>query len=55
MLKFKDGVEFDAQGPYRIVEKIDGYYVVGHGMISPAKNEEEAEELLLELKRSEEN
>ncbi len=54
-LRFNDGVEFDADGPYRIEERHDGLYVVGNGMLCPWTSRETAERLLAELKEQETN
>ncbi len=53
-IKFSDGVEFDLQGPYRIETRFDGLYVVGHGMLCPVENREEAEAMLREFTPREE-
>ena len=45
-LKFSDGMEFDTSGDYRIVEKFDGLYVVGNGMLLPMDSREECNEFI---------
>ena len=48
-LKFSDGMIIHTHGPYRVVEFIDGWYVVGKGQLIPVKNEKEANELIKDL------
>lgn len=45
-MQFTDGMEFDLEGPYRIEEKNDGFYVVGNGILDPCEDQAEAEEVL---------
>ena len=48
-LRFTDGVSIDTSGPYRIVHKCDGYYVVGRGMCIPVDDEREGREFIADL------
>lgn len=50
MLRFSDGVSIDTGGELRRLELSDGLYVVGQGMMIPAKDEKEVEELLEKFK-----
>jgi len=50
-LKFSDGVEFDTRGEPHIETRADGMYVVGHGMLIPVRDEEEARTLIKDMKR----
>ncbi len=52
-LRFSDGVNIDTSGPLRILQLIDGWYVVGEGTCMPAKDEEEAKKQLEWLERDE--
>jgi hypothetical protein len=45
-LKFSDGMEFDTSGELRKELRSDGWYVLGNGMLIPAKDEAEADEIL---------
>jgi hypothetical protein len=46
LLKFSDGVYFDAAGPLRIESRRDGLYVVGDGMVIPIDNRLVGQELI---------
>lgn len=48
-IKFTDDVEFETDGPYRIEEKFDGFYLVGHGMLCPLNDRAEGETMIAEL------
>ena len=48
-MKFSDGLEIDETGPYRIEEKWDGLYVVGHGDICPIDTRAECERMIREM------
>lgn len=45
-LRFSDGMTFDTAGPLRVVEKSDGLYVVGGGMLLPVRDRAEARDVL---------
>jgi hypothetical protein len=49
-IKLTDGMEVQIDGEYRVTRKSDGLYVVGHGMCIPVDDDEEAKELLEQLK-----
>ena len=49
-MQFNDGESFDIDGPYRIEERFDGYYVVGRGMLMAVKDEEEGRGVILALR-----
>jgi hypothetical protein len=49
VIKFTDGMEFDTSGPLQIVEKIDGFYVVGKGWLIPVSGEDEGNEVIRQL------
>ena len=49
MLKFNDGMTINTEGKLRIIEKYDGLYVVGNGMLIPINNHEEGEQIIKEL------
>jgi len=51
-LIFSDRVELDTSGEYRTLELHDGWYVIGHGMLTPCRDEEEATRLKDELKQT---
>lgn len=46
MIKFNDGIEFDTEGPYRIEEKYDGFYVVGNGWLIPVSSQLEGNKII---------
>lgn len=48
-LRFNDGVEIDTSGPLRKMKLKDGWYVVGDGVLIPANDEAEADELFRQL------
>jgi hypothetical protein len=48
-IQFTDGVVFDTDGPYRVEERHDGFYVVGCGMLLPVDSREEAEKTIEDL------
>jgi hypothetical protein len=41
--RFNDGMTIDTGGEYRVVEKADDLYVVGHGFCIPVANGDEAD------------
>ena len=45
-LHFSDGMIIHTQGPLRVVEFYDGFYVVGEGKLIPVKDEKEGEDLV---------
>ena len=49
-LKFTDGVEFEVSGRFRVVTRIDGFYVVGNDMLIPVGSRKEGDVLVAELK-----
>jgi len=49
-MRFKDGMEIDTGGEYRVIKKEDGYYVVGHGVLIPVENRDEGKEIIKELR-----
>ena len=49
MLKFSDGMTFNLEGNLRIVEKSDGLYVVGKGMLIPVNDRKEAAKIIKEM------
>jgi hypothetical protein len=49
MIKFTDGMEFDTSGPLQIVEKSDGFYVVGRGWLIPVSGKNEGDEVIRQL------
>ncbi len=49
MLRFNDGMTFNTGGPYRVVYKSDGWYLVGHGMLLPVDSAEEGYEIMVGL------
>lgn len=40
-LKYTDGIEIDTDGPFRILNFLDGWYLAGEGLLIPLKNEQE--------------
>jgi len=50
VLNFSDGISINTDGPYRVIKKIDGYYVVGHGMLFAVDTYEEGLAEVKELK-----
>ena len=50
-LRFSDGMEFDTTGPLHAEFRSDGWYVVGEGMLIPARSAKEANELVSKLKK----
>jgi hypothetical protein len=48
-LEFSDGMKFDTSGPYRIEERSDGLYVVGHGTLCAIDTREEGLALIAKL------
>lgn len=52
ILKFSDGMHFDTGGPMRISLRADGYYVIGEGTLFPARNLEEAKQILKNLENN---
>jgi len=54
-LKFNDGISFNLDGPVRVECRVDGFYVVGGGMLCPVETVEEAQELIGELENATES
>jgi len=52
MLKFSDGMQFNTDGNLRVVEKWDGFYVVGKGLLIPVNDYEEGRKLIKELNKN---
>jgi len=51
-MRFSDGMTFNTETKkLRTVEKSDGWYVVGRGMLIPVSTREEGRELIKEMKR----
>ncbi len=51
MLKFSDSMQFNTDGNLRVVEKWDGFYVVGKGQLIPVNDYEEGIKLIKELNK----
>ena len=51
-LRFTDGMTFDMSGPLRITRRRDGVYVIGEGMLVPVSDEEEAQRLINNIKKT---
>jgi hypothetical protein len=51
ILRFTDGGVFDTSGPLRKEHRYDGWYVLGEGKLIPARDENEAEEIINQLKK----
>jgi hypothetical protein len=52
-LTFTDGMSFDTDGDWRIEERSDGFYVVGHGVLMPVASYEEGLQVIQEDRRRE--
>jgi hypothetical protein len=48
-MKFSDGMQIDISGDYRIIQKSDGLYVTGHGLLSAVDSREQGEALIESL------
>ena len=46
-LKFSDGEEFNTSGELRKEYRSDGWYILGKGMLIPAKDEKECDDFIL--------
>lgn len=51
-LRFSDGIEIDTSGDYRTLRLPDGWYVVGHGIFCPCRDEDDAIKLRDEMKKN---
>ena len=49
LIKFSDGMDFHVGGDYRTVYRRDGWYVVGHGMLIPVRDEKEGKTVIADL------
>ena len=49
-INFSDGVKIKISGPFRVLRRSDGYYVVGGGSCVPVSSFNEAESLVKDLK-----
>ena len=50
ILKFSDGEEFDLSGPLRVIERSDGWYVLGNNRMIPVSSQSEGLKLIETLK-----
>lgn len=48
-LRFSDGMAFDVSGDLRVVQRRDGWYVVGRGMLIPVADREEGDRVVAEM------
>jgi hypothetical protein len=48
-IAFTDNVEFELDGPLRVEQRRDGFYVVGNGGLIPVASEEGGQNLISEL------
>ena len=53
-LRFSDGMHFDTSGPLRVIRRSDGYYVIGNGLLIPCDSRGEGNEIIAEIKRTNE-
>ncbi len=53
-MNFTDGMELETSGPYRIIRKSDGLYVVGNGVLCAVNTREEGAELIRKIHLSHE-
>jgi len=50
ILKFSDGEEFDLSGPLRVIERSDGWYVLGNNRMIPVSSQSVGLKLIETLK-----
>jgi len=50
---FSDGVVVNTDGPYRVTQLPDGWYLIGEGLMMPVENGEEGRAILDELTNKE--
>ena len=50
-LKYTDGIEIDTDGPFRILNLKDGWYLAGEGLLVPLKDEQEGLDYLAEIRK----
>lgn len=50
ILRFSDGITVDTSGELRPLELVDGWYVVGHGYLTPTKSEQDSLDLIDKMK-----
>lgn len=48
-IKFSDGMQIDTDGPYRVIRKSDGLYVIGHGYLCAVDDSEEGVRMIRDL------
>lgn len=53
ILNFSDGIKIDTSGELRIKKLKDGFYVIGEGCSIPCSDEDDAIEILNEMKNGE--
>lgn len=49
MLHFSDGVIVNTNGPYRVIQIPDGWYVTGQGYLIPVDSDYEGWELIFRM------
>lgn len=54
IIRFSDGVAFNTMGELRTESRQDGLYVVGQGMLIPVATREEADEVIISMKKAKE-
>ena len=50
ILRFSDGITVDTSGELRPLELVDGWYVVGHGYLTPTKSKQDSLDLIEKMK-----
>jgi hypothetical protein len=50
-LQFSDGMLIKTDGPLRVIQKRDGFYVVGNGVCIPVNDFAEGEKIIVNLKK----
>jgi hypothetical protein len=48
-IRFSDGMTIQTGGEYRVIEKSDGLYVVGHGICVPVNSYQEGNQMIADL------
>jgi len=49
MLRFSDGEEFDTSKPIHVEHRLDGWYIVGGGILQAVNSEKEGKEFIRKM------
>jgi hypothetical protein len=51
-IRFNDGMEINTSGPLRIIQKRDGLYITGDGLLIPIRDTSEGRDIIHGLEKT---